>query len=263
MFDLHQLITREDNPRKITKKAADRLKKSVTEFSKMLALRPIIYDPVPNDDGLFPILGGRQRTKQLIESGLTEVPDEWVKSAAEFTEEEKKRFIITDNESYGTYDIKLLQEHWDVDQLKEWDFSINMVEEFDMPEEPDFDAENKTDGFSGEIVKGDLIEIGPHRLICGDSLSSDTVAKLMDNKLATMVFTDPPYNVKIDSVVHLGKTKHNEFAMASGEMSQTEFTDFLRAVFSNLILFSKDGSIHFICMDWKHMNELLTAGGGV
>ena len=78
-----------------------------------------------------------------------------------------------------------------------------------------------------------------------------------------MVFTDPPYNVKIDGHVGgSGRIKHREFAMASGEMSVSEFTGFLRTSFANLAAASLDGAIHFICMDWRHIQEVLTAGDG-
>ncbi|MEQ1611449.1 MAG: site-specific DNA-methyltransferase [Hyphomicrobiaceae bacterium] len=76
-----------------------------------------------------------------------------------------------------------------------------------------------------------------------------------------MVFTDPPYNVRIDGHVSgLGKTQHREFAMASGEMSVSEFTAFLKSVFSNLVEASTDGAIHFVAMDWRHMTEVPEAG---
>jgi DNA modification methylase len=84
------------------------------------------------------------------------------------------------------------------------------------------------------------------------------VAKVMNGRMAQMVFTDPPYNVKVDSIVNLGKTQHREFKEASGEMSVIEFTDFLTAICINLFKFSLEGSIHYICMDWKHIGELLT-----
>ena len=75
-----------------------------------------------------------------------------------------------------------------------------------------------------------------------------------------MVFTDPPYNVRIaGNVSGLGKARHREFAMASGEMTQREFTNFLRRALTNLAEFSTDGSIHFICMDWRHIRELADA----
>jgi DNA modification methylase len=83
----------------------------------------------------------------------------------------------------------------------------------------------------------------------------------MGGAAATAVFTDPPYNVRIDGHVGgSGKTKHREFAMASGEMSPEQFAAFLQKIYSNLIANSRDGSIHFICMDWRHMREVLDAG---
>src|SRR5690606_34769537 len=78
------------------------------------------------------------------------------------------------------------------------------------------------------------------------------------------VFADPPYNVRIDGHVgNSGAVKHREFAMASGEMSVSEFTAFLSTSFQNLVRHSVDGSIHFICMDWRHMSEVLAAAEGV
>lgn len=99
---------------------------------------------------------------------------------------------------------------------------------------------------------GDIWQIGPHRLICGDSTKAETYARLIGGERAQMVFTDPPYNVRIDGHVSgLGNVKHREFAMASGEMSTSEFTRFLADVFANLAAHSGDGAMHFICMDWR------------
>jgi DNA modification methylase len=85
----------------------------------------------------------------------------------------------------------------------------------------------------------------------------------MQGEAARLVFSDPPYNVKIDGHVGgSGKIKHREFAMASGEMNDAEFTAFLTTAFQNLADVSMDGSIHYLCMDWRHMNEMLTAGQG-
>lgn len=85
----------------------------------------------------------------------------------------------------------------------------------------------------------------------------------MNGETAEMVFTDPPYNVPIDGHVGgLGSVRHREFAMASGEMTPSEFTAFLFSAFRNLAAFSADGSIHFVCMDWRHMEEVLAAGQG-
>lgn len=111
---------------------------------------------------------------------------------------------------------------------------------------------------------GDVWLLGRHRLVCGDSLSSEVVSILMAGEQAQMVFTDPPYNVPIAGHVSgLGAVMHREFAMATGEMSKSEFIGFLKKAFRNLADHSVDGSIHFICMDWRHMEELKAAGDEV
>jgi DNA modification methylase len=98
-------------------------------------------------------------------------------------------------------------------------------------------------------------------LICGDSTIGATYQALLGEDRAQLVFTDPPYNVPISGHVGgLGAIQHREFAMASGEMSSAEFTDFLHTVFGHLAAFSADGSIHFQCMDWRHLGEMLAAG---
>lgn len=112
---------------------------------------------------------------------------------------------------------------------------------------------------------GDVWVLGEHRLVCADARDGDSYRLLMsaDGKAdrAQMVFTDPPYNVPIDGHVGgSGKIHHREFAMAAGEMSRADFTAFLSVVIGHLLTFSTDGSIHFLCMDWRHIAELQNAG---
>jgi DNA modification methylase len=112
--------------------------------------------------------------------------------------------------------------------------------------------------------RGDLWILGPHRLLCGDATRPEDFARLLDGERAQLVFTDPPYNVPVDGhVCGLGGVQHAEFAMASGEMSGAEFTAFLETVMRNLARSSTDGSIHFVCMDWRHLYEALTASRAV
>jgi DNA modification methylase len=107
---------------------------------------------------------------------------------------------------------------------------------------------------------GDRWRIGNHFLLCGDALKRDSYVKLLGAQKAQMVFTDPPYNVPIaGNVSGLGRVKHREFAMASGEMNAHEFATFLATAFKRLADFSINGSIHFVCMDWRHIHELLEA----
>jgi DNA modification methylase len=113
----------------------------------------------------------------------------------------------------------------------------------------------------GVSRKGDLWQLGRHRILCANARDLAALEALLGGKKAQMVFTDPPYNVHIDGHVSgLGRVRHREFPMASGEMSQGEFTEFLTKVLSNLAAVSTDGSIHYVCMDWRHLQEVLTAG---
>ncbi len=109
---------------------------------------------------------------------------------------------------------------------------------------------------------GDLWECGRHRLVCGDARDASAYARLMQGEAADMVFTDPPYNVPVGGHVRV-TGEHREFAMASGEMSETAFTAFLESALQPMASVCKDGAIAFVCMDWRHMSELLAAGRAV
>ncbi len=110
---------------------------------------------------------------------------------------------------------------------------------------------------------GDLWVLGTHQLLCGDVRDHAAWQALMGRQRAAMVFTDPPYNVRIHSVVGRGKTRHREFATASGEMTVQQFVAFLKSIAQQLVRYTIDGSIHYICMDWRHLRELHEAGSEV
>jgi DNA modification methylase len=111
---------------------------------------------------------------------------------------------------------------------------------------------------------GDVWTLGGHRILCGDARDPDIIARLMgSNNRAGMAFLDPPYNVRVRDVVGRGRVKHGEFAMASGEMSPPEFVGFLNSVLESVASVSVDGAVHYVCMDWRHIGELLEAGHAV
>jgi DNA modification methylase len=111
---------------------------------------------------------------------------------------------------------------------------------------------------------GDIWRIGNHLVACGDATDAECYRNLLSGERARMIFTDPPYNVRIaGNVSGLGRAQHGEFQMASGEMGKGEFTAFLQLVFNNLREFSDDGSLHYICMDWRHIKELMSAGDAI
>jgi DNA modification methylase len=126
---------------------------------------------------------------------------------------------------------------------------------------PEDDLPPLGDAASAVSLAGDLWQLGRHRLACGDSRMATTMELLMAGERAHLIFTDPPYNVPIGgNVSGLGRTCHREFAMGSGEMSSEAFTGFLKETLGNAAAMARDGSIAFVCMDWRHMGELLAAG---
>lgn len=152
----------------------------------MLELRPMIID----ETGV--VLGGNMRLRALQDLGYKEIPDTWVKRAEELTEDEKRRFIIVDNVGYGEWNWETIANAWDADEVREW--GLDVPGAFGKEIEAEEDDYEMPEQLLTDIVAGDLFEIGPHRLLCGDSTDSDAVFKLMNGEKADMVFTDPPYD---------------------------------------------------------------------
>jgi DNA modification methylase len=145
--------------------------------------------------------------------------------------------------------------------LAEVDFILDEAGESD-PDGSD-PAEDRVPPLDGVAVthRGDVWKLGRHQLICGDARCPEDYAALLGAERADLVFTDPPYNVPIDGHVSgLGKVQHREFAFASGEMSETQFTTFLTESLTAMSAIMRDGAIAFVCMDWRHMSELMAAG---
>jgi DNA modification methylase len=177
-----------NNPRLVKDDKFAKLVQSIKDFPQMLDIRPIVV----NKDMI--VLGGNMRLKACKEAGLKEIP---IIKAEDLTEDQQREFIIKDNVGYGEWDWELIASEWDAAQLNDWGLDIPdfKAEEIEAEEDNyEIPEELKTD-----IVLGDLIEIGEHRLLCGDSTDSDQVAKLMNEQKADMVFTDPPYGISIGS----------------------------------------------------------------
>ena len=183
-----ELRLNQDNPRVIKDDKFKKLVKSIQEFPQMLEIRPIVV----NDEMV--VLGGNMRLKACIEAGLKEVP---IIKASSLTPEQQKEFIIKDNVGFGEWEWDVLANEWDVEKLTDWGLDIPDYEPKVLEaEEDDFEIPETV---QTDIVLGDLIEIGEHRLLCGDSTDSDQVAKLMNGEKADMVFTDPPYGMFLDT----------------------------------------------------------------
>ena len=112
----------------------------------------------------------------------------------------------------------------------------------------------------GVSKPGDLWILGEHRLLCGDARNKEHVDRLMAGDRADASFTDPPYNLRVKEIVGRGRVKHGEFAMGSGEMSRPEFIAFLEETLGIAAGVSRDGAVHYTCMDWRHIDALIEAG---
>jgi len=242
------------NARKHTKSQIAKLATAIEEFG---FVAPILVDAAGG------ILAGHARLEAAKRLKMPQVPTLRVEH---LSDAQKRAYIIADNRlaELAQWDQKLLVK--EIEVLIDLDFPVE-VTGFSTPEidgllrviDEDEAVEELDPSIAVVSRLGDLWQLGSHRLYCGDSTLAASYATVLGEHRARVVFTDPPYNVPIVGHVS-GSGKHGEFAMASGEMSAEQFTAFLTTIVEHLAAFSLDGSLHFVCMDWRHMSELLAAG---
>lgn len=218
------------------------------------------------------IIAGHGRVEAAKLLGWKSVP---TLALSHLSETERRSYVLADNKVAlnAGWDKEILA--IELQTLVDLDFAVELtgfsLAEIDLVIEEAGDAdpgvidapEDAVFFASGIPVsrQGDLWQLGRHKLLCGDSRSYADFDALMGGESADLVFTDPPYNVKIGgNVCGLGSVRHREFAFASGEMSESQFTAFLRDTLGNAAAVMRNGAIAFVCMDWRHMGELLAAG---
>jgi hypothetical protein len=261
-----ELKVNPNNPRAHTRQQVRQIAKSISTFGFNV---PVLVD------GDLNVVAGHGRIQACRQLGWTTVP---TISLTHLTPAQAKAFLIADNRltENSEWNDQLLAEQLRELSLLDLDFELD-VTGFDLPEidlrieslsEGDVAEDDPLDQFpaaSGSAITepGDLWHLGQHRLFCGSAVDAASYARLLDGEKAGLVFTDPPYNVPVQGHVSgKGAVQHREFAMASGEMTEVEFTDFLRQACLQLAAHSTPGTIHFVCMDWRHVGELLAAGKG-
>nr|WP_306265446.1 DNA methyltransferase [Pararhizobium sp. IMCC3301] len=260
---IDDLIPYAGNARTHSDKQIDQIATSIRQFG---FANPVLID---KDGG---IVAGHGRVAAAKRLGFAEVP---TVKLGHLSAAERRAYVIADNRlaELAGWDRDILKIEFQA--LVEMDIAFELeISGFETTELDLLLDVSVEDGVAdpaddtpvpepGPAVTqpGDVWLLGSHRLICGDARSKETYASLMGEDCARVVFTDPPYNVKIDGhVCGSGAVRHREFAMASGEMDTGTFTDFLETSLSAMADVSVDGAIHFVCMDWRHMAELQTAG---
>ena len=254
------------NARTHSRKQIRQIANSIQRFG---FCNPVLLD----DIGLIIAGHGRVAAAKLL--GLKEVP---TVKLAHLNEVEKRAYILADNrlaEKAGRdREILAIELQALVDLKFEVDLTGFETADIDLifedanqaagdPTGPEDHAPAYIDGPT-VTCPGDMWLLGQHRLLCADARQQAAYTELLGEEKCQFVFTDPPYNVRIDGhVCGLGRIRHADFAMGCGEMSSVEFVGFLKCVFEHLAANTVDGSIHQICMDWRHMPEMLEAGNTV
>ena len=248
------------NARTHPKQQVDQIVASIRQFG---FVNPILADP----DGR--IIAGHGRLMAAKAMGLAEVPIIYIPG---LSEAQKRALRIADNKI-------ALGASWDVDALKmeltelgalDLDFDLSVTGfstgELDVilngsadPDDeviPDVPASPRT-------RFGDIWILGEHRVGCGDARDLGFVRRVIGEPAAIdTAFLDPPYNVRISGHAN-AVGRHREFAMASGEMDEAEFRAFLKQTLGVCASVSRDGAVHFVCIDWRHMDDVSAVGKAV
>ena len=261
------LVPSARNARTHSERQIDKIAASLRTFG---FVSPILIDTAGE------IIAGHGRLEAARQIGMAEVPTICLDH---MSEAEKRAYRIADNKlaELAGWDEDLLR--IELVDLAEFDIDLPEITGFETAEiEIIVDGAHSAKGPKTDpldelpaspdgppvSIPGDQWDLGDHAIRCGDARNPEDYKALLQGELAQLIFTDPPYNVAVNGHVGgLGRTKHREFAMASGEMSKAEFTGFLRAVFACMAEASQDGSIHFTCIDWAHLHEMLEAGQAV
>jgi DNA methylase/ParB-like nuclease domain len=255
---LESLVLSAENPRQHSQTQIKELADGILEFGFLV---PVVID----DQGC--IVAGHARTLAAKWLRMSEVPAIRVRH---LSRTQLKAFRLADNKlaQNASWDERLLAR--ELMQLTEinLDFPISLTgfstAEIDVViqgQKGKITASDDPTAWAGPPVcrSGEMWTLGEHRILCGDSTSSESFERLMQGDLAEMVFT--AYNVRIEgNVSGKGKRKHRDFAQGVGEMSSEQFRSFLSSACSHLASHSRDGTLVFLCMDWRHSEDVLMVG---
>jgi DNA modification methylase len=249
------------NPRRHDRKQGRQMEDSLRRFGFKGAI--IV------DQHTAMILAGNALWEAAGRLGMDEVP---VLRASFATEADRRAFILAHNKlaEQSSWDTEIVAEELRFLFDSGYDFEVTGFNTNDLDfsivtePEPNEVIELPDPGARAVSRLGDLWHVGPHRILCGNSLDTVSYEALLADELADMVFSDPPYGVRIHgNVSGLGKVQHREFEMMSGEQTPAELTAFFRRIFRNCVRFSRTASIHYHCIDWRNAREMQDAADGV
>jgi site-specific DNA-methyltransferase (adenine-specific) len=222
------------NPRVLKDEKFNKLKKSIEENPEMLGLRELLVYPM--DDGTFVIIGGNMRYRAMLDLKFKEAPCKIIDAGTSV--EQLRAYTIKDNNNYGEWDLDMLANEWDLDELNSWGLDLDFsLKQGDEAVEDDYE---EPENLEPRTKRGDIWQLGEHRLMCGDSCNADDVKRLMDGELADLFLTDPPYNVNYE-----GATKDN-LKIQNDSMDDEKFRAFLTDAFLSANDVMKGGAAFYI-----------------
>lgn len=254
---IDQLVPDPKNARQHPPKHVRQLARSIQTFG---FTAPILIDAQRQ------VIAGHGRLLAAQHLGWQDVP---TITLEHLTPDQVRAYRIADNRltDCSTWDDKLLAEQLLSLSVAELDFDLTAIG-FDLPEIDlriqSLNEIEEDDAGDPEVIEGppatrvgDVWQLGPHRVLCGNALDPEAYAALMQGVSAAVVFSDPPYNVAIQGhVLGKGAIRHAEFAMASGEMSEAQFEGFLSQAIAGMVGASSPGALMYLCMDWRHIGEM-------
>ena len=222
------LIAAEYNPRKINKVQEQDLKDSLTRFG---LVDPIIINI--NKERKNIVIGGHQRLKVWADLGNSEIDC----NQLDLTLDKERELNIRLNKNGGSFDDELVKEYFDYEELTEWGFTPDeLFEQEETTADGLIDDDEIPEAKESKVKRGDIWKLGEHRIMCGDSTSSDDVAKLMIGEKADMVFTDPPYGVSYEG----GHNKEKRKGIKNDKLEGLDLSNLFKESLVTSLIYTKD-----------------------
>lgn len=253
------------NPKNARTHSRKQIRQIAASIRRFGFLNPVLIDDADM------VIAGHGRLEAARREGLEQVP---VIRFSHLTEEEKRVYAIADNRfaELAGWDREILAVELGelIELLPAAGFDISLTG-FAVPEidaliadmaPPKAVAEDDLPDLPAHPItrRGDIWHLTKHRLLCGDAQNAADFAVLMNGESAAAVFCDPPYNRRVSEIGGRGHVQHPEFAFASGEMSAGQYRKFLAATLGHGIRVSHAGAVHFVCIDWRHVADLVEVG---
>lgn len=255
-----------DNPHNARVHSEGQIRKVQRSMAVSGALAPVVLD-----EG-WTILAGHARVEGARRAKMATIP---VVQVFGLSEAQKRAFLLADNrigEDAGWNREFLAAQLPELTAvLEEAGYSIEdtgfeiaeldeLTADFEHGSDPDDEVSDKAVSGPPVLRPGELVQLGGHRLLIGDARIAASIDQLVGQNRPAAAFLDVPYNQPAKAIGGRGQFKHGNFAFGSGELTRPEFVTFLTESLGNAARVSAPGAVHFVCIDWRHVRDVIEAG---